>query len=381
MAPASRVYTENSQSGQWFSRVLLPADPATFEPFSTQEGLARESSVGFLVDVRDSHVKQSCLGIRITYLLFYVTRDDDPTGVYAALGADEQPTSERAAYVVKALPLSSDLLHHFGEAEPTPPPSPTTEPDSWRPFEATLLQSGFHPNVQATELPASNLKRKSAAEVFDEAAERRQKSRRRCGVIADARALDGDASMSLHRRSTSQNFTQDRPLSRSSSVISSRPRTVRAVEVQRSTLSSVQDPGQRPNNSIDTTFSSVELRNKAAISRMVMAGMRLFGLSQSKIRKSLAGPRTPSPIKGASIEDSQAEYKKDEDFKAIYHQTYKGTCFALRSVLDQESVRSEQVQSVVDTLLELFCSQSPQGGSFSTCEQDIPLGKTLGVGD
>lgn len=77
--------------------------------------------------------------------------------------------------------------------------------------------------------------------------------------------------------------------------------------------------------------------------RVVMAAMRMHGLQQRKKTRS----RRASVAPGA--EESQdwneqveaEENAKDEEFKMVYHQTYKSAAFALVSRLGQPALSFE----------------------------------------
>lgn len=103
--------------------------------------------------------------------------------------------------------------------------------------------------------------------------------------------------------------------------------------------------------------TDIETKNKELISRIIMAGMRLYGLSQSRNRKSRASSSLPSPVVDLSFEEVEAERKNDEEFKLIYHQAFKGTCFAFRASITERSLQgwSEAVRDVADKLLAVFC--------------------------
>jgi hypothetical protein len=78
---------------------------------------------------------------------------------------------------------------------------------------------------------------------------------------------------------------------------------------------------------------TTESRNKEALSRVVMAAMRMHGMQQRKKNRSRRASVAPG------VEDSQEpiaktaaeEAVKDEEYKLMYHQTYKGAAFAFVS--------------------------------------------------
>jgi hypothetical protein len=88
---------------------------------------------------------------------------------------------------------------------------------------------------------------------------------------------------------------------------------------------------------------TVETRNKEALSKVVMAAMRMHGLQQRKKNRSrrgsiAPGAEDPGPI---SEEFAAEEAAKDEEYKLIYHQTYKGAALAFVRHLPRLSSRSD----------------------------------------
>jgi hypothetical protein len=71
----------------------------------------------------------------------------------------------------------------------------------------------------------------------------------------------------------------------------------------------------------DNSESTLEQQNKATVSRLVMAGMRLYGLQRKK--------KTEIFQESAITEEAgTGNSTQDDEFKLIYHQTYKGVVFA-----------------------------------------------------
>ena len=74
----------------------------------------------------------------------------------------------------------------------------------------------------------------------------------------------------------------------------------------------------------DDGESSIEQQNKAMISRLVMAGMRLYGLqSRKKTERPQASPIIPDEVPSTLT-------SQDEEYKTVYHQTYKSNGFCIR---------------------------------------------------
>ncbi|KAK3698388.1 hypothetical protein LTR37_016958 [Vermiconidia calcicola] len=367
----------------WFTNILLGQTPEDDGNSDRWWETARpDSPLGILVGVKHSKNAASLLGPCITELLFYASRDvtaygtppTPPTSSPAENGIPPYGQPREQTLNVNAIALSSHLLHCPQDAEPTPPASPLPEDES---IDAIFLpQAALATSEIINEPPVR--KRRSAADAFDEASERRKKARRKGGegVAAAAAAPTPDSQMpSLkHRRSVSTNQPvplQTRPLSRSPSIASSRPPTAATAQPKPSALSRVESvTGQMDG-------SNVEAKNKDMISRVVMAGMRLHGLSQSKSRKSRAGSSAPSPVVEPTFDEFEAERKRDEEYKLIYHQVFKGSCFAFRATMGAQSLQpfSEAVRDVVDKLLAMFCNDPLTDGVTGSLDKLTPGGR------
>ncbi|KAI9786956.1 MAG: hypothetical protein M1839_005187 [Geoglossum umbratile] len=94
----------------------------------------------------------------------------------------------------------------------------------------------------------------------------------------------------------------------------------------------------------------IELRNKELLSRIVMAGMRIYGLQQQKKPNKLRGVS-----EGPAAVDSHASLEIDE-YKLVYHQAFKGACFAFRRHISVALLKQDCVRDVVDKLLAVYCN-------------------------
>jgi hypothetical protein len=307
---------------------------------------------------------------RATEILFYASREANavpPTPPNSSPVPEEVINQEHESIHVRvsALILSSELLQHRQVGEPTPPSTPPEQPP-----EAVFLPELIPSETERIHKPPVP-KRKTADEAFDEANERRKKARRKGGQgVAAAAAPKSDKQIpSLqHRHSTGASQMaplQTRPLSRSPSIAPSRPATANRP----SALSNVENSASLEQE------SAIERKNKDAISRIVMTGMRLYGLVQSKKRNLRDTSSAPSPAVDESGESIEAEQKSDEEYKLIYHQVFKGTCVAFRAAIRNVNLQqlSVQVRDVVDQLLVIFCT-NPLESSLEQLEETLTPG-------
>ncbi|KAK4990779.1 hypothetical protein LTR50_002315 [Elasticomyces elasticus] len=267
-----------------------------------------------------------------------------------------------------------------------------------------------------SEVSPSTKKRQRLADAFDEATERRRKARRKGGESVSAAAAaactkpDAGGAL-LHRRSVSASLKsintaepqspqdttpqtappscpvpvplQTHPLSRSSTTSSlplNRTATLPTTEPRRSSLLRIQSIP--PSIALSDTPTTIETRNKALLSRHIMAGMRLHGLSQLKPRPQTRNHSVaPSPSTG-SFADSQAtsssaaDKAKDEEYKLVYHQAFKGAVFAFRRQIATVLLLPyvEKVREVVDRLLVLYCADPLVGGLGGGGEDGVTPG-------
>ncbi|KAK6399510.1 hypothetical protein LTR95_019425, partial [Oleoguttula sp. CCFEE 5521] len=279
-----------------------------------------ESRLGILVAVKHS-TAHPATAPRITELLFIATKPSHNQAAHtlsphsAPALADLPSARPDPRLKVTAHAISSDLLH--ASDLPTPPSSPTADTGT-EVQSATFLHSPIDESTEIVHEPPTK-KRRTANDAFDEANERRKAARRKGAQAVSAAAFIG------HRRESSGGHIpvplQTRPLSRSPSVIDSRPPT--AVDgKRRSTLSRVESVSTLPSPTVDSAYSAVHERNRVLVQRTVMTCMRAYGLEQTKSNRR---------AKSESEDQQAADTVQEDEYKLVYHQTYKGVCFAFRA--------------------------------------------------
>jgi hypothetical protein len=294
-------------------------------------------------------------------------------------------TSDAQVLQVLALAISSDLL--LPANLPSPPLSPALEDCETIPA-IFLPQSLLQASETIHEPPTKRQKTApSSLASLDQAKARREAARRAGGESVSAAAAKPDLS---HRRISSNANAplQTRPLSRSPSIVSSRPGSVRVpntTESKPSTLSRVQSLSGIPVEATPeaTIAANTETKNKDAIARVVMAGMRLYGLSQSnrKIRdkqQQRSGSASPAIAVDESItpEALEAERKNDEEYKAVYHQVYKGVCFTFRAHMQTMLLQgyTDALREAADKLLAMFVNDPLANGLLGVADEKYTPG-------
>jgi hypothetical protein len=147
--------------------------------------------------------------------------------------------------------------------------------------------------------------------------------------------------------------------------VDSREASLPAV-TKRSGLSRLKSISALPDKTADNT---IEDKNKELISRIVMAGMRLYGYSQSKSKRSRSESISHGP---QELSDTQ---QSDEEYKLLYHQVYKATFFALRRQVSNMTLlgHSDALRETVDKLLAVFCTD-PLQNQLATFEDEVTPG-------
>ncbi|MCJ1433747.1 hypothetical protein MMC27_003112 [Xylographa pallens] len=390
VGPSFDVFTLNENTKSWLSDQLLHCSQS--EDAERQQ-LCRwwknkygKSDVALLLQV-DGEIKTPHCGARVTELLIYAglprygdqadvgmltpPRSSSPTVEHEGLPKDFEGSIQTVN--IYALPLSTELF--CGLQDSLGPLSPSSE--------ETIHEHGqFIPSSTEDRPHHKGRKRLHLDSLFQDATHQVKRSKKRGGEsIAKAMASFD----SLHSQTVEQPMSyvgtagcdtqvssslffgkprlqQTNGLSRAHSLGSLRdlgeirpPSRGNAVPARRSTLSRLASVGMFESSSpVPESLNSIEQQNKAALSRVVMAGMRMYGLQQRrKSDRSRAASEIP-PSAGfvataASIPDDEDEYK------LVYHQTHRAASFAFRKYMPVVNIGQDRMRDVVDRILEMFC--------------------------
>lgn len=259
-------------------------------------------AVGILFRVQDEGIPiKEDVQFPITEMLLYFERD------FRGLAENGLTAEDSNRRILYALPLSSHLLYTASSIPTTPIP------------------------------PANDSKTKEdkLSSLFDQAADRRKRAKRKGGQSVALAASKGNAptqvrqdqpetaedslpgvgAAGLENTVANANILQGRHRSKPFLQKPPRPPSRGLEPRKRSSLSQVT----KVDDILDE--SSFEERNKKTISKTVMACMRMHGLQQRK-----------NETQRFDDVDSQAlDASGDDEYKGIYHQTYKGTVFTFVS--------------------------------------------------
>jgi len=277
---------------------------------------------------------------RVTELLFYGTIAASataglPTPPSSSPFVDNGHGEQLPEFRVHALPLSSHLLHESSNSVPA-------DTDADAQFLPPLVDS--HTTFKSP---------KKQRDIFEEATIANKKARGRGGRAVSAAVACGNESQQLynHRKSSlSIDFksapypdsrppsahgplsrSNSRPLSRSPSVTSdARPHSRKGLPESQNRRSNLSQVATVP---IQPEEPTTELRNKDALVKVVMAAMRMHGLQQRKQNRSRRASLAAGGEESQQLNEENAaeDAAKDEEYKLIYHQTYKGAALAMVS--------------------------------------------------
>lgn len=264
---------------------------------------------------------------------------------------------------VFALPLCSNILRRAKAAVDR---ISSVSDDSAHGKQAFFLQDPRRP-AQTQMAPQ---KRQNISTLFDDATQKSRKFKGRGGESisqamasidrppsqpglplkpeSQAPSLD-QQSLSARKRlsrapsiSSTAGLDYPRPVSRSGALANGKRSSLHRVE-------SVISPRGSP--TLFDVDSSCAQQNKAALTKIVMAGMRLYGLQQKKkANKSKGNTELPN----LNIVDVADE--PEDEYKLVYHQTYKAAIFAFRKHVNVKVITQEAMRDVVDQMLALFCT-------------------------
>jgi hypothetical protein len=118
-------------------------------------------------------------------------------------------------------------------------------------------------------------------------------------------------------------------------------------------------------------MEAVIAENKNLITRTILTAMRLYGFHRSNTRASTkpasgddpeASNATPAPETLRAETPAPGTSADDDEFKVMYHSTYKAAAFALRKYLKESPsgsppllLEKNKAMTCIDELLRLFC--------------------------
>ena len=400
VGPSCDVSTGDEATTRWLIEALLKYKECDLhgngsrEPWWTHVG--SQSKNGLLLRVETQNEEEWRTQNVATEVLVYAAVPQTDTALPTPPRSssptppdkDTAHTVNEAETVVKvyALPLCSNIIGRAEVFMQSCPPIPTDSPNAG---EACFLPY-MHDPAPVTQPPPQ--KRPSISMLFDDATKKRRKIRTRGGEsISQAMAgIDRPASQygipedqelpqqqqtDLRRKSLSRgpsmppvaSSASSRPPSRSGALANGKRSSLHRVE---SAITHHDSPA------LSDADGSCAQENKSALTKVIMAGMRLHGLQQKK--KPLNKSQGPSQMILNTETDTVVNEAEDE-YKLVYHQTFKAATFIFRKHLNAQLVSQETMRDVVDRLLTMFCTDpmvvdgAPDVGQFQVFETNAGL--------
>lgn len=273
---------------------------------------------------------------------------------------NDNPNQNGKNIKVFALPLCSNVIGLVRSSMEAGPSYPTeSRPACFLPY--------IHGPARGTQ--SALQKRHSISTLFEDATQKRRKLKGRGGEsISQAMAaidrLPPHHAMLEKQEAPQpqQNNQRRKSLSQASSMT-----PVVGPELCRSTFGSGPLPSgkrsslqrvesvnsRRDSPTLTDTDGVYAQQNKAALTKVVMAAMRLHGLQQKN--KLPSKSQLPNQATLHDVTNAIANEAEDE-YKLVYHQTSKAAIFTFRKHLNTSLISQETMREVVDRLLTMFCT-------------------------
>lgn len=425
VGPSFEVHSTDIETSRWLKSRLL--SNIWLEEDELERCQLLQCPVGLLVSIENTKSAQQP-GCNTSDLLIYGTLSSSlsprrspflPTSSFPNDQEDDLHPVVKRELKIYALPLSASLITK-SRGLPSPPLSPASN-NVDRSAEFAELISGFR---------SPSPKRKRLSSLFETAAQHHKRVRQRGGeavsqLMANTNSqtlpqltslkVKRDNDEPSHNSLEGESWRRSRSLSISGSlrlgkrsdgrIENARPTTARSQ--LRDSISRTSTPNPFPElqrqfstqSSVFATDGEDQLTskqkddqrtvsdNRALITRTILTCMRLYGFHRSAVRSSsvskyitstahpdldginddnIAGP----PAGDTGLSASVSSGSDEDEFKAMYHATYKAATFALRKYLKEhhsggETVENippilakERVTNLVDELLRLFCEDS-----------------------
>ena len=396
--PSCDVSTTNEATTRWLTEALLDCDEsdlcgdASKEPWWSHSGLQSENGILLRVETENEEEK----GIRnaVTEMLLYAAVANtgpmlpNPLTSFSPAPPDEDLEDALKEYgksiKVFALPLCSNVTNLVKNTTEVCPPTLTKFQNA---RHACFLPYTQDPARVTQPVPQ---KRQSISTLFEDATQKRRRFKGRGGEsISQAMAsidrppsqheirekqeapeppLNDIRGKSLPRTSSMTPFAgseQSRPASHSGTLANGKRSSLHRVE-------SAISPRDSP--ALSDADGSYAQQNKAALTKVVMAAMRLHGLQQKK--KPPSKSQLPNPMT-LHTDPSVISNEAEDEYKLVYHQTFRAAMFTFRKHLNALFISQETMRDVVDRLLTMFCTDpmivDPRGSEFAELEANDGL--------
>ena len=392
--PSYIVSTTNEATTRWLTKALLDYEEsdldrvASRKPWWTYPGM--QSDKGVLLMVEAGNEEEHGIQNVVTEMLFFAavakSSPDLPTSpasspAFCAGDLNDALNQNGKSIKVFALPICSNVIGLVKDSMKIWSPNSQDSPSA---RQACFLPYTDDP-ARITRLAPQ--KRQSISTLFEDATQKRRKLKGRGGESISQTMAGIDRLPSQHGMrekqdapQPQQNDVRRKSLSQASSVTpvygpeASRPpsRSGLLGNGKRSSLHRTESVNLLHNSpTLPDANGSYEQQNRAAMTKVLMAAMRLHGIQQKKRPQSQSEP--PNKVTSHTTKNNIATEVEDE-YKLVYHQTFKAAMFTFRKHLNAYLISQETMRDVVDRLLVMFCTDpmtgehAPNGGGFPESE-------------
>lgn len=389
--PNLQVQATNSETSEWLKSKFLASIWPGGEELDNLQSL--QCPVGLLLGV-DGPARTSVSGAATSDLLVYGAVSCTPSferppapPVPSSPGNYDNVPSVKRELRIYAVPLAESLIAK-AQSLPTPPRSPTDSTGDGQFAE-------FLPDFRSP-----SPKRKRVATLFESVAQHHKRVRQKGGeAVSQMMASSQMHAPGIKRESEEPSIFGGAQRSKSVSgninpvrhsdlrTGPSRPSSARdlhgmsrkgtPMEISTQRISSPALPSSEgKHDSLPKDAGTVVLDNKNVITRTILTCMRLYGFNRprpasGKHGTDLDGPLekdacTPAP-EGPSTAPASTE---EDEFKSMYHATYRASTFAMRRYLREPLDRTcpplldrGKAMGYIDEFLRLFCEESGGPGT------------------
>ncbi|OOF91113.1 hypothetical protein ASPCADRAFT_177671 [Aspergillus carbonarius ITEM 5010] len=409
--PNLELHTKDQQASQWLK------DKLTGTIWLEEDDLDRlqtlQCPVGLLVSVEnDGRAKTS--GSHTTDLLVYgvlsttASSERPPTPPVSSAELDDQPSHVvRQKLRIYATPISASLIN---KAQSIPSPQDShghghsaqflpdiRSPSPKRKRVATLFESvaRHHKRVRqkggeaVSQLMARSLSQSSQQlQGLRVKRESEEPSLPQLDRIASQRSRSVSLGASLNAKLWESRSEQPRPSSRRGYMRDFNSRRGTPNPFVESSLRREKElsPELLPEGKLESPAApkdaeTIITENKNTITRTILTCMRLYGFNRATARSAISSrPQTGTgshDIVPASGEDkdprmmtAHSSNTDEDEFKAMYHATYRASTFALRKYLKEPSLGQDgssnmpsllekaKAMTYIDEFLKLFCEDN-----------------------
>lgn len=374
--PACVVSTTSEATTRWLNKALLDYEEsdlngvASRKPWWTYPGMQSDNGVLLKVEMgnEEEHVIQNI----VTEILFFAavasSSPELPTPpasspAFRAGDLDDALNQNGKAIKVFALPICSNVIGLVNDSMKVCSPNPQ---DCLSAGQACFLP---YTDDQARITRLAPQKRQSISTLFEDATQKRRKLKGRGGESISQAMAGIDRLPSQHGMWEKQDAPQPqennmrrKSLSQASNVTpvygpeASRPpsRSGLLANGKRSSLHRMESVNLVHNSpTLPDANGGYEQQNRAAMTKVLLAAMRLHGIQQKKRPQSQSQP--PNQLTLHTTKKKIANEVEDE-YKLVYHQTFKAAMFTFRKQFNAYLISQETMRDVVDRLLVLFCT-------------------------